>query len=210
MTKAPKERRSIRARWRGWRRSRPFWAGLFTLLSGAILTLIPMSGMRVAFVQGSVLWASLLVGLLMLLCGFTLFAGGQYHFFVGGLVIVFSLVAIVTSNIGGFLFGSLFGLIGGSLALSWIPGHSVVSPPQGRDGGLKSDERVDVIGTAQSIDVAPVQMSPSTPLAVKSARWPNVGPAVDAITVEEAIPSLWERIVSELPPRRGPEYQLDF
>jgi len=74
MTKAPKERRSIRARWRGWRRSRPFWAGLFTLLSGAILTLIPMSGMRVAFVQGSVLWASLLVGLLMLLCGFTLFA----------------------------------------------------------------------------------------------------------------------------------------
>ena len=39
-------------RWRGWRRGRPFWGGVFTVLAGVELGVIPLAPMKVMLHQG--------------------------------------------------------------------------------------------------------------------------------------------------------------
>ena len=39
-------------RWRGWRRGRPFWGGVFTVLAGVEIGVIPLAPMKVMLHQG--------------------------------------------------------------------------------------------------------------------------------------------------------------
>lgn len=125
-----------RLSFRAWRWGRPFWAGLLTLLAGLPIAYFPYANLtlgqlslRMSTTAGS---GSLIIGVLLVTLGFTMWFQPIVRVFAGVATIMLSLVSLVVSNIGGFLAGFLLGLIGGAMALAWAPGTpDAEAPPQG-------------------------------------------------------------------------------
>jgi hypothetical protein len=114
-----------RRRFRAWRWQRPFWAGLLTLLAGLPIAYFPYANLtlgqlsvRMSTTAGS---GSLIIGVLLVTLGLTMWFQSVVRVFAGVASILLSLVSLVISNIGGFMVGFLLGLIGGALAISWSP-----------------------------------------------------------------------------------------
>ncbi len=117
---------SWRAAFRTWRGQRPYWAGLLTLLGGLPIMYFPYAHLtlgqltvRMATETGS---GSLIIGVLLVVLGFTMWFQSSARVFAGVAAILLALVSLVVSNFGGFLVGFLLALIGGGLAVSWAPG----------------------------------------------------------------------------------------
>lgn len=106
---------------RRWRRTRPFWGGAFAVLGGLELISIPFAPLGVTILQGMPGVASWLAGALLIMCGALVWFQPSQRFFFGVLAIVVALGSFVTSNLGGFMFGMLLGLIGGGLMFAWTP-----------------------------------------------------------------------------------------
>ncbi|MGI5530592.1 DUF6114 domain-containing protein [Streptomyces syringium] len=139
--------RRFRHSFRHWRGQRPFWAGLLTLLGGFPIMYIPYQTMtlgdlsiRMATTAGA---GSLIIGVLLVVLGLTMWFQQQSRIFAGVAAILLALVSLVVSNIGAFLIGFLLALIGGALSVSWMPGKPIAAPAA-VDGpsGESSDEPV--------------------------------------------------------------------
>ncbi|WP_165978609.1 DUF6114 domain-containing protein, partial [Actinomadura darangshiensis] len=112
---------------RRWRRTRPFWGGLFAVLGGVELIAIPLAPMPLVVHQGMAGVASWLIGALLVTAGALLWFQPAQRSFYGILAVLLSLVSFVTSNFGGFLAGLLLGVVGGALGFAWSP--SAGRPP---------------------------------------------------------------------------------
>lgn len=114
-----------------WRRSRPFWGGLFTLLAGLeIFGTTQMSLGGLTFQMGPTGFLSWLIPTILALCGVLMWFTPQQRMFysiVGAVTAVFSLVAV---NLGGFLFGLLLGMVGTALGFAWTPVTQAAPPPE--------------------------------------------------------------------------------
>lgn len=153
-------RRSFRA----WRWTRPFWAGLLTMLSGLPIMYFPYANMqigdlsiRMATTAGA---GSLIIGVLLVTLGLTMWFQPETRVFAGVATLVLVLVSLVVSNVGGLLMGFLLGLFGGGMSVAWAPGapggqagHSAESA----DGGA---ERGSPAGSAVAEDAAPALPAP--------------------------------------------------
>ena len=106
---------------RQWRRTRPFWAGVWCILGGVIMMYGPLTAIKLLLVSGTVVWAGILIGALVVTMGLFMWFSPQFHQVLGILAVLFSIVSLITSNLGGFLIGLLFGVIGGSMAFAWTP-----------------------------------------------------------------------------------------
>ncbi|PSJ27741.1 hypothetical protein B7P34_15955 [Streptosporangium nondiastaticum] len=116
-----------RRSFREWRWQRPFWGGLWTLLAGFPIMYIPYQTMtlgdlhiRMATTAGA---GSLIIGVLLVVLGLTLWFQQQSRIFAGVAAILLALVSLVVSNFGAFLIGFLLALVGGALGVSWAPGR---------------------------------------------------------------------------------------
>ncbi|MCX4746703.1 DUF6114 domain-containing protein [Kitasatospora sp. NBC_01287] len=114
-----------RLRFRAWRRTRPFWGGLLSVLGGLPILYFPyahltLSGVTMAMstTAGA---GSLVIGLLMMALGVSAWFQPATRFFCGIAVTILALISIPVSNLGGFVLGLLLGLIGGGLLCSWAP-----------------------------------------------------------------------------------------
>ncbi|MFI9151774.1 DUF6114 domain-containing protein [Streptomyces sp. NPDC053367] len=116
-----------RLRFRAWRGDRPFWAGLFTLLGGVPIAYFPYATLKLGHVSIAMATTagagSLIIGVLLVTLGLTMWFQQATRIFAGVASIVLALVSLVVSNIGGFVIGFLLALVGGALALSWAPGE---------------------------------------------------------------------------------------
>ena len=110
-----------------WRRSRPFWAGLWTLLAALELWSIPFLqpllvqhklNIKIAGIAGVSTMA--ITPALLMMAAAMWFAPG-YRIFAGVFTLICALLSMVVSNFGGFLLGMLLGVFGGGLAFSWQP-----------------------------------------------------------------------------------------
>ncbi|MFC5721316.1 DUF6114 domain-containing protein [Streptomyces gamaensis] len=115
-----------RRAFRQWRGRRPFWGGLWTLLAGIPIMYIPYQTVtlgdlhiRLATTAGA---GSLIIGVLLVVLGLTLWFQPQSRVFAGVAAILLALVSLVVSNFGAFFIGFLLALIGGALGVSWAPG----------------------------------------------------------------------------------------
>ncbi|HCA84767.1 MAG TPA: hypothetical protein DEQ61_04270 [Streptomyces sp.] len=122
-------------RFRAWRGSRPFWAGLLTLLGGLPIAYFPYANLtigqmtiRMATTAGA---GSLVIGVLLMVLGLTMWYQSIARVFAGVAAIMLALVSLVVSNIGGFLIGFLLALIGGGLSLAWVPVKKRAEEPAG-------------------------------------------------------------------------------
>jgi len=110
-----------RVGFRRWRRTRPFWAGVWCILGGALMMYGPLTVIKFVLIAGTVVWAGILIGALVVTMGLFMWFSPQFHQVLGILAALFSIVSLITSNLGGFLIGLLFGVIGGSMAFAWTP-----------------------------------------------------------------------------------------
>ena len=115
---------AARAGFRTWRRTRPFWAGFWTMLGGAIIAYVPGTAIQFVFATTSIA-IGVTVGVVIGVCGLTLWVQPQLRFPLGVVILVLSLVSFVTSDFGGFFVGMFLSIIGGSLATAWVPGPVV-------------------------------------------------------------------------------------
>lgn len=134
---------SWRRSFRTWRGQRPFWAGLLTLLGGLPIMYFPYANLtvgqltvRMATTAGS---GSLIIGVLLVVLGFTLWFQSTARVFAGVAAILLGLVSLVVSNFGGFLVGFLLALIGGGMAVAWVPGVRATGIPAAEGPAASGD-----------------------------------------------------------------------
>ncbi|MEE1768550.1 DUF6114 domain-containing protein [Streptomyces sp. JV185] len=125
----------LRVFWRGfrtWRGNRPFWAGLFTMVGGLPIAYFPYANMHlgnVTLAMSTTAGAgSLIIGVLLITLGLTMWFHHIVRVFAGVAAILLALISIPVANIGGFLIGFLFSLLGGALSISWAPGQPKPDP----------------------------------------------------------------------------------
>jgi hypothetical protein len=108
-----------------WRRSRPFWAGLFLLLSGLVIIFPPFASFKLGAMALSIQTvgglSGALIGTLLVVCALSMWIRPQFRLAAGIAALILALVALVTTNLGGFLAGTLLGMIGSALAIAWTP-----------------------------------------------------------------------------------------
>ncbi|KDR59876.1 DUF6114 domain-containing protein [Streptomyces albidoflavus] len=127
-----------RLRFRVWRGSRPFWAGLLTMLGGIPIAYLPYAqltlgqlSLRMATTAGA---GSLIIGVLLVTLGLTMWFQSIVRVFAGVAAILLALVSIPVSNLGGLLIGFLLAMFGGALSISWAPGKTA---PEGSGQGAR-------------------------------------------------------------------------
>lgn len=139
----------LRARYRQWRRTRPFWGGLLLILSGGVLVLIPLSGILLHGAIKLVIYIGIggvfgvLIGILLITCGLLLWFTPAHRTFYAVAGVVLAMLSFITSNLGGFFLGMLLGITGGSLAFGWTPREY---PPEGY--AAEDGDSLDDAGTA--------------------------------------------------------------
>ncbi|QES43910.1 MULTISPECIES: DUF6114 domain-containing protein [Streptomyces] len=151
-----------RRKFRAWRGSRPFWAGLLTMLGGVPIAYLPYGNIKLgnltlalATTAGA---GSLIIGVLLMVLGLTMWFQVHTRVFAGVAAILLALVSLVVSNIGGFLVGFLLALIGGALGIAWGEPGSV--PAKGAKGAKAAKGRTEkesepaVAGAPNGVDGA--------------------------------------------------------
>lgn len=85
--------------------------------------------------------STLLIGLLLIAAGVLTWTGGSSRILTGTTALVLSIVALPTSNFGGFVLGTVLGLIGGALALSWYPDYEMETGDEGDQKDVETPSR---------------------------------------------------------------------
>ncbi|MFD5430020.1 DUF6114 domain-containing protein [Streptomyces sp. NPDC127084] len=115
--------RTLSHRFRAWRGSRPFWAGLFTLVAGMPILYLPYVRLSLAGIPLALSTTAgagaLLTGVLLIALGVSMWVRPETRVFAGIAALLLSLVSLPLANFGGLFVGLFAGLIGGSLACAW-------------------------------------------------------------------------------------------
>lgn len=112
-------------RCKAWRAGRPFIPGLLLILSGIVIATpayftVHISDLLVMISTVSGV-STLLIGALLVMFGLGAWFRPATSTYLGVLGIIVAVIALPTSNLGGFLIGSVLGIIGGALTLAWEP-----------------------------------------------------------------------------------------
>ncbi|MGY1497498.1 DUF6114 domain-containing protein [Streptomyces sp. QTS52] len=149
-----------RLRFRAWRGSRPFWAGVFVMIGGVPIMYFPYAHLtigqltvRMATTAGA---GSLIIGVLLVVLGFSLWFQKHVRTFAGTAAILLGLVSLPVSNFGGFIIGFLLALVGGALAIAWAPGVP------------ESDTKYGVPAGNGGTDAAPAAEAPEAPVSAEA------------------------------------------
>ncbi|MFF9689201.1 DUF6114 domain-containing protein [Streptomyces sp. NPDC014623] len=130
---------------RTWRGNRPFWAGLFTMVGGLPIAYFPYANMHlgnVTLAMSTTAGAgSLIIGVLLVTLGLTMWFHSIVRVFAGVAAILLALISIPIANIGGFIIGFLFALLGGALSIAWAPGEVKDAPAHEGAHAPRADAR---------------------------------------------------------------------
>lgn len=176
-----------RVAFRHWRWERPFWAGLLTMLAGLPIGYIPYN--NVTFGQLTVRMATtagagaFIIGVLLVVLGLTMWFQGAVRIFAGVATILLGLVSLPVANFGGIIIGFLLALVGGAMAIAWVPGKAVPDAPEEKaelpDGDPEAEG--DTAGPG-----APTVPAPATPADPFTPPEPvHAGARADEETIEE-------------------------
>ncbi|MFE6284453.1 DUF6114 domain-containing protein [Streptomyces sp. NPDC057877] len=154
--------RVFRRNFRAWRGTRPFWAGLFVILGGLPIAYFPYANLQIGHLTLAMATTagagSLIIGVLLVVLGFSLWFQKHVRVFAGVAAILLALVSIPVSNLGGFLIGFLFALIGGAMAVAWAEG-APEAPWSANGAGAGGD------GAPESTTATPATLADGTPTA---------------------------------------------
>ncbi|RJS45514.1 DUF6114 domain-containing protein [Nocardioides cavernaquae] len=107
-------------RWaRAYRRTRPFWGGLWLMLGGLVVIKLNSYPLGVAMAGSFNRSAGYILGGAMVMFGLVAWVSPIYARLVGLFGVLAAMAAFVGSNLGGFLVGTVLGIIGGSMIWGW-------------------------------------------------------------------------------------------
>lgn len=110
---------SARRWFRAWRRTRPFWGGLWTILAGAEIIRMMSFSIGIALTGGWSYSAGYVMGGGLVLFGLVAWIAPFYKSLAGIVAFLIALGAFPTANLGGYLLGSVLGIVGSSMIWSW-------------------------------------------------------------------------------------------
>lgn len=114
--------RGAKSAWRWftmWRRTRPFWGGLWTILAGLEIIKMMNFSIGIALTGGWSYSAGYVMGGGLILFGLCAWFAPHYKSLAGIVAFLIALGAFPTANLGGFLLGSVLGIIGSSMIWAW-------------------------------------------------------------------------------------------
>ncbi|MFJ8311987.1 MULTISPECIES: DUF6114 domain-containing protein [unclassified Streptomyces] len=118
---------------RGWRRTRPFWAGLFLLLGGIELLVVPLSPLTILVSLGLGGIAAIGIGLALAVAGLFLWFLPHTRHYVSVNALILSVLSFAATNLGGFLVGMALGIAGSAMGFGWTPKEEPAAhPPNAR------------------------------------------------------------------------------
>ncbi|MFI9718502.1 DUF6114 domain-containing protein [Streptomyces sp. NPDC052396] len=91
------------------------------MFAGTEICSLPLAPLKIMLAQGIAGIPSVLMGLVMILMGLSAWFAPHYRVFAGIVTVMCAAAALVMSNLGGFLIGTLMGVIGGSMIFAWQP-----------------------------------------------------------------------------------------
>lgn len=109
---------ALRRTFRAFRRTRPFWGGLWLIASG--VWILRMLGFSIGLVVPGVA-SSAGYGIAFCLIAFGLVSWFAPHYspLLGILGVAAALGSFIYANLGGFVVGSVVGILGGSMVFGW-------------------------------------------------------------------------------------------
>ncbi|MCX5383629.1 DUF6114 domain-containing protein [Streptomyces sp. NBC_00083] len=113
----PEARRALR----GWRRTRPFWAGLLLVLGGTELLVVPLSPLTILVSLGLGGIAAIGIGLALVVAGLFLWVLPHTRHYVSLNALILSVLSFAATNLGGFLVGMALGIAGSAMGFGWTP-----------------------------------------------------------------------------------------
>lgn len=157
-----------------WRKQRAFAAGLLMIISGAWILTPAYLALSVSNIQiqvstiGGV--STLVIGILLIVCGLMTWFRGEGRILTGVAAMVLGIVALPQSNLGGFFIGTLLAVIGGALALAWVPQskEDAKAEKQSKKDRKKAKKQAKAAGSAGAavaavVTALTVGMGSSTP-----------------------------------------------
>lgn len=113
-----------------WRKQRPLWGAVMTLLSGLMISWVPLNLYLSTFLPGSIAIIGLLFGGVITIIGIVALFFPNASKILGIFTIFLSILSVIGA-LGGFLFGTIFGIIGGALLMAWrlAPVQVKAGPP---------------------------------------------------------------------------------
>jgi hypothetical protein len=173
---------------REWRRSRPFWAGLLLVIAGAELLLIPLPMHSMGLIMhigiGGV--SGILIGAVLIVCGLLLWFNPAQRIFYSIVAVLLAIAALVATNLGGFLIGTVLGVIGGSLGFAWMPGRPAARDrsrarwPHRAPGGSRGSRARTRSAGAES-GSSPAESPPAESRSTR-AKWPRRPPMITRVS----------------------------
>lgn len=112
-------------RFRRFRYTRPFWAGLFVLAAGLEIGVLPLGPTDALIHAGKGVFAGLACSGMLLLMGLVILFLPSQRVVAALIAVIVSVASFILSNLGGFVVGMLLGIVGGALAFGWVPDKSV-------------------------------------------------------------------------------------
>ncbi|RLQ91097.1 DUF6114 domain-containing protein [Falsibacillus albus] len=110
-------------RFKSWRQSRPLWGSVITIISGLMILWVPLNLYLSTFLPGSIAVIGLLFGGLITMIGLLALFFPQSAKILGIFTMFLSVLSVIGA-LGGFLVGTIFGLIGGSALIAWRMGST--------------------------------------------------------------------------------------
>jgi len=113
--------RAARRTFRAFRRTRPFWGGLWLLVGGWLVLRLSMVSAHVVVAGGLTAVGGWLTGGGMIACGLATWAAPSQRYVLGVVGSLLAITSLVVSNLGGLFVGMFAGLVGGAMTLAWGP-----------------------------------------------------------------------------------------
>ncbi|MEU8664372.1 DUF6114 domain-containing protein [Actinoplanes philippinensis] len=141
---------------RSWRRTRPFWGGLFVLLGGLEIMFTVWAPLGVVLHVGMQNFIGYLIPIVIILCGALIWFTPAQRVFYSLVAIVCGLASWLTSNMGGFIIGLLLTLTGGALAFAWTS-----EDPATADRATADPATADPATDGRTVEPQPVEDPPA-------------------------------------------------
>ncbi|WP_435186775.1 DUF6114 domain-containing protein [Streptomyces sp. bgisy126] len=123
--------RGALAAFRQWRRTRPFWAAVWTGIGGFIIFFLPMAPLGKILQVGVGGIAGMAGGVVLMAMALLILLLPSQRHTAGVLAVIAGVASFPLSNLGGLFVGMVLSVLGGSMAFAWLP-----EKPAGRTGGL--------------------------------------------------------------------------
>jgi hypothetical protein len=114
-----KKKKDSKSKGNSWRRKRPFWGSLSLILSGLLILWVPLNMAPIALMPGSFSILGIVFGGMVFLLGMVALFSPRYSQLVGIMGIFFAVLSLLGA-LGGFLIGTILGIVGGAGCFAWM------------------------------------------------------------------------------------------